>query len=514
MIGIIPKPNTIIKQNGCFLLGDECKISLLPKSEQLKKTVDLFINSVAALTGINLKYNELSEHSIIIKLISSVQGREGYILNISKKKIELLAEAEIGIFYGLQTLLQLMLAESPGNSESKQPFAIPCCELIDKPRFKWRGMHLDVSRHFFSVPFIKKYLDLLAFHKLNIFHWHLTDDNGWRIEIKKYPELTNTGAWRKNLEHLPWNERDNSGEPGNGIYGGFYSQEEIRDIVNYAEERFITVVPEIEMPGHTREVFAAYPQFSCTEKKLTVAPGGYWPNIDIFCAGKDETFDFLKNILSEVIELFPSPYIHIGGDEADKTRWKECPLCQKRIRAENLKDEQELQSWFIRQIAHFLHSQNKKLIGWDEIAEGGLLENSTVMCWRGDGKEAAKTAIENRCEVVMCPNPYLYFDWKQNADDQGAFGVTTLEKVYNFTPVPDEFSREEAKFIIGAQGNVWTEWMPTEEIVEYMALPRMSALAELVWTCPENKNYTDFIKRLPQILKFFSLREINFNSHF
>jgi hexosaminidase len=375
-------------------------------------------------------------------------------------------------------------------------------------------MHLDVSRHFFGVDFIKKYLDLLAMHKLNVFHWHLTDDNGWRIEIKKYPELTKTCAWRKNIEHLPWNERDNSDDPGNGLYGGFYTQEEIKEIVQYAADQFITIVPEIEMPGHTREIFTAYPQFSCTGEKQTVAPGSYWPNLDIFCAGKDETFDFLKDILLEVIDLFPSKYIHIGGDEANKTRWKECPLCRKRIKDENLKDEKELQSWFIKQIADFLESKNRKLIGWDEISQGGLIENATVMCWRGDGIDAAITAVEKGCDAVMCPNPFLYFDWKQNEDDKGAFGVTTLEKVYNYDPVPDGFSPKKAKYILGAQGNVWTEWMPTEERVEYMALPRMSALAELVWTFTENKNFPDFKKRLDNLINIFSWKKINYNSIF
>ncbi|HPR16931.1 MAG TPA: beta-N-acetylhexosaminidase [Candidatus Cloacimonadota bacterium] len=511
---IIPQPLSCEEFSGYFVIDPETEIYCDLLNQRLMEVINFLTNPIKRTTELILpmKSNVTSEQNVIlIKLAETGLGKEGYKLLITADRIELYAAAENGIFYGIQTLLQLLPVQIFGENRFAASLSVPCCRIEDKPRFNWRGMHLDVSRHFFGVDFIKKYLDLLALHKLNVFHWHLTDDNGWRIEIKKYPELTKTCAWRKNLEHLPWQERDNSADPGNGLYGGFYAQEEIKEIVQYAAERFISILPEIEMPGHSREVFAAYPQFSCRGKKLTVAPGSYWPNLDIFCAGKDDTFQFLKDILTEVIGLFPSEYIHIGGDEADKTRWQECPFCQQRIKDENLKDEKELQSWFMQQIADFLHSQNRKLIGWDEIAEGGLIENATVMCWRGDGKDAAKIAVQKGCEAIMCPNPVLYFDWKQNESDVGAFGVTTLQKVYEYDPIPPEFSPDEARFIIGAQGNVWTEWMPSHEKVEYMAFPRMSALAEVVWCVPNNKNYPDFKERLTRFSEIWRNKNVKFN---
>jgi hexosaminidase len=371
-------------------------------------------------------------------------------------------------------------------------------------------MHLDVSRHFFPIEFIKRYIDLLSLQKLNVFHWHLTDDNGWRIEIKKYPQLTEVCSWRKNLEHISWNERNDSDEDGKGIYSGFYTQEEIKDVIKYAAERFITVVPEIEMPGHTSEVFAAFPQLSCREKKLEVAPGGYWPNLDIFCAGKEETFSFLEDILSEVIQLFPSPYIHIGGDEADKTRWKECLKCQKRIVDENLKDENELQSYFIKRITKFLMEKGKIPIGWDEIIEGGLAKDIVVMCWRGDGKDALENAISSGNKAILCPNPILYFDWKQNEDSQGAFGVTTLKQVHDYEPEHAGISNKDKHLIFGVQANVWTEWMPTSKEVEFMAFPRMSALAEVAWLQKNNKNWKIFLSRLTKFRSVLDKYSVNY----
>lgn len=517
MIKIIPKPLKLEEKSGYFRLLPKTRILLDKFNLKLKQTAEIFAEQLRIASGYKIPVIPGSSPAacdIILELSSANIENEGYKLNVNARYIRITANSEVGIFYGLQTLIQLLPTEFANNQKVDIEWKAPICKIEDKPRFSWRGMHLDVSRHFFHIDFIKKYLDLLAMHKLNVFHWHLTDDNGWRIEIKKYPELTKTCAWRQDLEHLPWNERDNSNDPGKGIYGGFYTQEEIKEIVKYAADRFITVIPEIEMPGHTREVFAAFPEYSCVGKKMTVAPGGYWPNLDIFCAGKDETFEFIKNILSEVIELFPAKYIHIGGDEANKTRWKECPLCQQRIKDEKLKDEKELQSWFIKQIADYLEKRNRKLIGWDEITEGGLIDKATVMCWRGDGIEAAKLAVEKECDAIMCPNPFLYFDWQQNENDKGAFGVTTLEKVYNYDPVPINFTQDEAKYILGAQGNVWTEWMPSNERVEYMALPRLSALAELVWTSQDNKNYADFKKRLDKLAITFNLMQVKFNKNY
>jgi hexosaminidase len=373
-------------------------------------------------------------------------------------------------------------------------------------------MHLDVSRHFFPKEFIKKYIDLIALHKMNIFHWHLTDDNGWRIETDQYPLLTEVAAWRADREGIPWNEcqPQRPGEPAK--YGGFYTKEDIREIVEYAKQRFITVIPEIEMPGHSSEVFAAYPEYSCSGKKLTVQTGSYWPNTDIFCAGKEGSFRFLENVLAEVIELFPSEYIHIGGDEADKTAWKACPDCQSRIRNEGLHGVDELQSYFVKRIEKYLHSKGKRLIGWDEILEGGIAPDATVMSWRGfeGGIEAARQGHQ----VVMCPTSHCYFDYYQ-ADPEfqppGPGGLITVKKVYSFRPVPSELEGEQQRLILGGQGNLWTEYVPTASHAEYMALPRMTALAEVLWS-PENKlDWEDFRSRLQTQFSRFELFNVNYS---
>jgi len=339
-MNIIPQPTKLLKRSGSYKLD---KTITVKYNDNFKEIIEVFNRKLQKITDLKVELTNKVVADLELIIDTQISNSEGYKVIVNTDGIKISASKKAGLFYGCITLLQII---SKTN--------IPFCEIEDEPRFKWRGMHLDVSRHFFPIEFIKRYIDLLSLHKLNVFHWHLTDDNGWRIEIKKYPQLTNVCAWRKNLEHISWNERNNSKEEGVGLYGGFYTQEEIKDVIKYAAERFITVVPEIEMPGHTSEVFAAFPQFSCREKKLEVAPGGYWPNLDIFCAGKEETFKFIEEILSEIIQLFPSEYIHIGGDEADKTRWKECPNCQKRVADENLKDENELQSYFIKRINKFL----------------------------------------------------------------------------------------------------------------------------------------------------------------
>jgi len=386
---------------------------------------------------------------------------------------------------------------------------VPFVDIEDVPRFAWRGMHLDVGRHMFPIDFIKKYIDYLAFHKLNVFHWHLTEDQGWRIEIKKYPKLTEISAFRNEtiVGHHSTNPQKFDGQK----YGGFYTQEEIKEVVKYANERFITVVPEIEMPGHAIAALAAYPELSCTGGPFDVRTS-WGISDDIFCAGNENTFEFLKIVLSEVVELFPSKFIHIGGDEAPKARWHECLKCKKRIADENLADEHELQSYFIQRIEKYLNSKGKEIIGWDEILEGGLAPNAAVMSWRGNsgGIEAAK----QKHNVVMAPTTRCYFDYYQTEykdnEPLSIGGFLPLEKVYSFNPIPSELTKEEAKFIIGAQANVWTEYMPNPKQVEYMAFPRMSALAEVVWTNNENKNFNDFLSRMGFQYKRFDAMKINY----
>ncbi|KRP27899.1 MAG: beta-N-acetylhexosaminidase, partial [Cryomorphaceae bacterium BACL22 MAG-120619-bin32] len=420
-------------------------------------------------------------------------------------KIEIGANSSKGAFYAVQSLIQLLPIESKLTSIS-----IQCLEIQDAPQFAYRGMHLDVARHFFSVNFIKKQLDLMALLKMNTFHWHLTEDQGWRIEIKKYPKLQEIAAFRN--ETLIGHYSDEAHQFDGKKYGGFYTQKEIKEIVTYASERQITVIPEIEMPGHSQAAIAAYPELSCTGNQLEVATkwGGFE---DIYCT-KKSTFQFLEDVIDEVAPLFPGKYIHIGGDEAPKSRWKNCAHCQNVIKKEGLKDEHELQSYFIKRMEKYINSKGKQIIGWDEILEGGLAPNATVMSWRGN--VGAIEAAKQQHDVILTPNSHCYFDYYQsdNEDEPLAIGgFLPLEKVYDFNPIPEELTKEEAKFVLGAQGNVWTEYMSTPEKVEYMVFPRIIALAEVVWSAKEHKNYDDFIRRLEFFNKRLDAKKVQYANH-
>lgn len=518
-INIIPKPVSVLEKKGKFRITPELEIIFDTDNTELENIAEYFAGIVRNVTGYNVSLtgsDETERYRDCIKLLMDnslhYPKDEGYELDVNTDRIILKAPSASGLFYGIQTLLQLLPEEifSNGYFSGDIDWTIPCVKIVDYPRYVYRGMHLDVSRHFFPAEFIKRYIDLIAMHKMNVFHWHLTDDNGWRIEIKKYPKLHEISAWRVDREHENWRKWTPVKEGEKATYGGYYTQEEIEEIVEYAKKRYITVIPEIEMPGHTSEVFAAYPEFACTEGPFHVKPGGYWPITDIFCAGKEETFEFIENVLTEVMELFPSEYIHIGGDEANKARWKECPLCQKRIREEGLKDENELQSYFIRRIEKFLISKGKKLIGWDEILEGGLAPEATVMSWRGmkGGIEAAKQGHD----VIMTPTSHCYFDYYQADPEfqpEAIGGFLTLKKVYSLEPTPPELSENEQKYILGAQGNVWSEYIKTPEYAEYMSMPRMCALAEVVWTQKESKSWMDFLYRLQP--HFNRLKKMNVN---
>lgn len=394
------------------------------------------------------------------------------------------------VFHGANTVAQMILTGDKNGSVS-------CRQITDAPKFQWRGMHLDVCRHFFQVKFIKKYIDLLALYKMNVFHWHLTEDQAWRIEIKKYPKLTEIGAWRSGTMIGPYDEQ----KFDTIRYGGFYTQEQIKEIVQYAADRHITVVPEIEMPGHALAALAAHPEFSCTGGPFEVARG--WGVFDdVFCA-KEETFQFLEDVLSEVIELFPSTYIHIGGDECPKVRWKSCAKCQHTMKQNGLKDEHELQSYFVQRIEKFLNSKGRKLIGWDEILEGGLAPGAAVMSWRGT--QGGIDAARMKHPVVMTPGSHCYFDHYQGNPkyEPLAFGgYTTLEKVYGFNPIPTELNKKEAQYILGAQGNVWTEYMDSEKQVDYMVLPRLLALSEVLWGTANPVMYDRFLQRVEKHMKY------------
>ena len=441
---------------------------------------------------------------------------EEYELEVAGQNVRLTAGTAEGLFRGVQTVRQLLPAAIENTTVTAgTEWKLPCLIINDYPRFAWRGMHLDVSRHFQDIDFVKRYIDLIAMHKMNVFHWHLVDDQGWRIEIKKYPLLTEVGAWRVDREDQPWKGRKPQQPGEEATYGGFYTQEQIREIVAYAAERYITVVPEIEMPAHVSSALAAYPQYSCTGGPFTVPPGSIWPITDIYCAGKDDTFDFLRDILSEVIELLPSEYIHIGGDEADKTEWKKCPLCQARIKKEALKDEAELQSWFIKRIEKFVSSKGRQVIGWDEILEGGLAPGAAVMSWRGF--EGGTAAVKAGHKAVMTPISHTYFNLYQadQATEPIAYrGVITLEKVYRFEPVPEGLSDEEASLIIGGQGCLWGEMVTTESSAEYQVLPRMTALSEVLWSPAEKRDWPDFRTRLQGMFPRFDVLKLNYSTSF
>lgn len=426
-------------------------------------------------------------------------AEEAYALTVDHEGIAIKASTSKGFFYGTQSLIQMLPAD-------KHIALLPYMTIKDEPRFKWRGLHLDVGRHFYPVDFVKKYIDLMAFYKLNTFHWHLTEDQGWRIEIKKYPKLTEIGSQRKEtIVEKNFDPYIGDATP----YGGFYTQDQIREVVAYAAERQVTIVPEIEMPGHSLAALAAYPELGC-------APGPYevgtrWGVYDDIYCPSEKTFEFLEDVLTEVIDLFPGEYIHIGGDEAPKAAWKKSKLAQQVIKREGLKDEFELQSYFIKRMEKFLVSKGKKLIGWDEILEGGLAPEATVMSWRGvsGGIEAA----ESGHDVVMSPNADMYFDHYQAdpATQRLAIGgFTTLESVYHYEPVPAELGDEHHKHVLGAQANVWTEYMKTSDYVEYMVYPRAIALSETVWTNPENKDWNKFQKKMGHQYSLLDARGVNY----
>jgi hexosaminidase len=492
-VSLLPVPSTIDYSDGTFNLNNQTKVVLSVSDEKANGVAQYLVEQVKFLSGISInidtKTKEIS-NSIILRLDYTSQNKEAYTLKVESNGIEINASSVSGLFYGVQTLLQMVY---PGEVINNS-VTLTCAEVKDEPSFSWRGMHLDVSRHFYSVTFIKKMLDVMATLKLNTFHWHLTDDQGWRIEIKKYPKLTEVGSWRKETMEGHYVEIDQKFD--NMRYGGYYTQDEIREVVNYAQSRFIRVVPEIEMPGHAVAALSAYPQYSCTGGPFEVYTK-WGVSDDVFCAGKEETFGFLEDILSEVIDLFPGEYIHIGGDECPKLRWKECSLCQKRIVDEHLKNELELQSYFIKRIEKFIASKGKKLIGWDEILEGGLPERATVMSWRG--YEGGIEAAHSGHDVVMTPGSHCYFDHLQGEPENEplAFGgFTSLEKVYSFDPVPPALSAEGSKHVLGAQANVWTEYITNENKAEYMIFPRLCAMAEVLWSDKSTRNYNDFLIRM------------------
>lgn len=500
-IHIIPTPVELIASNGSLDIYNGLTIVIRSTTdsnatENLSAIVTDFLHHQGIQTSSNPK-----NKSLTLSLGGSSAAPEGYTLSVSKKGISIEANTEAGLFYGIQTFIQL----TPLTGTK-----IPYVEITDYPRFAYRGLHLDVSRHMFPIEFIKKYIDLMAKYKFNRFHWHLTDDQGWRIEIKKYPKLQEIAAYRNGtiIGHA-----GRSTQYDNIRYGGYYTQEDIKEVIAYAATRYVTIIPEIEMPGHASAAIAAFPELGCRGDQIQTERtyGVFDP---IFCAGKESTFTFLEDVLTEVMGLFPGTYIHIGGDEAPKTRWKECPHCQKRIQDNNLKNEHELQSYFIHRIEKFVNSKGKQIIGWDEILEGGLAPNATVMSWRGE--EGGIAAAKQKHDVIMTPGNWCYFDHYQDTsktEPMAIGGLTPVREVYAYEPLPAQLSADETKFVLGAQANVWTEYILTAQQVEYMVYPRACALAEVVWSPKEKRNYPDFLQRMEQHLKRLKSWNVNAATH-
>lgn len=514
-VNIIPKPAELTTQQGTFVINAKTKI--VAKDAKVQHSANFLNEFLQDIYGFKLAISKVASPNAIDLSIgntgSTTQG--AYQFQSSKNGVKINGANPEGVFYGVQTLIQLL------PTEKSSSLSIPLVQVKDEPRFGYRGMHLDVGRHFFPVSYIKKYIDYISLHKMNYFHWHLTEDQGWRIEIKKYPKLTSVGAYRNGtiIGRFPGTGNDNQ------KYGGFYTQEEIKEVVRYAATRYVTIIPEIEMPGHASAAIAAYPELSAfPEESTTFPPKTVWSGPttgkqvqqtwgvfeDVFVPSEN-TFKFLEDVIDEVVALFPAPYIHIGGDESPKENWKRSAFCQQLIKEKGLKDEHELQSYFIQRMEKYINGKGKKIIGWDEILEGGLAPNATVMSWRGEkgGIEAAK----QKHNVIMTPTTYVYLDYSQTKKEDSVTigGYIPLKKVYNYEPIPAELNADEHKYVLGAQANLWTEYVKNDRKLEYMIFPRMTALSEVLWSKKELKNWDDFQPRLKTQLKRFDLWNINYS---
>lgn len=510
---IIPRPQQVkVSNDAPFTLSAKTVISLGTNSQDMKRNANMLASYIEQATGIRPAIGKgKSGAAIILTIDKTIANAEGYKLDADAKQIRIAGASAAGVFYGIQTLRKSL----PLVNGKASKVSIPAVHIADAPRFAYRGTHLDVSRHFVTADSVRQFIDMLALHNINRFHWHLTDDQGWRIEIKKYPLLTQIGSKRAQtvIGH-------NSGKYDGKPYSGFYTQKQIRDIVKYAADRYITIVPEIDLPGHMQAALAAYPDMGCTGGPYEVWQK--WGVSDnVLCAGNDKTLTFIDNVLKEITQLFPSKYIHVGGDECPKTQWQKCPKCQARIKALNLeaKDghsaEERLQSYIITHASNYLKSLGRNTIGWDEILEGGLAEGATVMSWRGESGGIA--AAKQHHDVVMTPNSYLYFDYYQSLDKANEplaiGGYLPLETVYSYEPMPKELTADEARHIIGVQANIWTEYMPTFKQMQYMALPRMAALSEVQWSQPALKDYTSFTNRLTEFTHLYDRLGYNYAKH-
>ena len=525
-INIIPKPAVLQVKTGSFSITKNTVIAVADEGD--KKAAEFLRDYLQQYYNLKLDIDKQEGKDYIrlfTKKFIKAPDKDAYSLIVTKEGIDISGDTYPGTFYGIQSLIQLLPVPVNAATQTQNPkLEIQQLSIQDAPRFSYRGMHFDVARHFFPVSFVKKYIDYIALHKMNYFHWHLTDDQGWRIEIKKYPGLTEKGSCRNGtiIGRYPGTANDNL------RYCGFYTQEEVKEVVQYAADRHITVVPEIEMPGHASAAIAAYPWLSCFPEEETTIPTHpseasknskgkkvqeTWGVFDdVFCGGKDSTFQFLQDVIDEILPLFPSKYIHIGGDECPKNNWKRCPQCQARIKKEGLKDEHELQSYFIQRMEKHINGKGRTIIGWDEILEGGLAPNAVVMSWRGEAGGIA--AAKQDHYVVMTPGSHVYLDHAQSQKEDSVTigGYTPLDKTYSYNPIPKELTGEQSKFVMGSQGNVWTEYIKNIRKVEYMIFPRMSALSEVLWTDPAKKNWSDFEKRMQTQFNRYRLWGTNFSN--
>lgn len=508
---IIPKPAQLIAGSGVFKITPQTKIVVDNQHEAFKKTTAVLIRQVQETAGFRLGYaKDQKLNSISFLLDPAISNEEGYTLVINPSHIVVRYKAPVGIFWAIQTLRQLIPATEKKGVKS---ISLPAVKITDAPRFKYRGVLLDVARYYFPMDFIKKYIDVLSLYKINKFHIHLNDDQGWRMESKKYPKLHEIGAWRK--ETLVGHRTDVPEKFDGKPHGGYYTQKELKELVQYAQDRFVTIVPEIDVPGHSQAILAAYPQYGCLEDTTYQVSARWGVHNNILCPTAD-TFRFLEGVLTEVMEIFPGKYIHIGGDEVPKDRWKASAFCQDLIRKQDLKDEHGLQSYFISRVEQFLNSKGRAIIGWDEILEGGLAPNATVMSWRNEKGGIAAAKLKH--EVIMTPSNYTYINMYQTRErNQEPFsngGFTPLSKIYAYDPVPETLHAEEQKYIIGTQACLWTEYIPTPAIAEFMSFPRALALAEVGWTPVSHKNYEDFVKRLRINLPHLEKKKVNFSRLF
>ena len=515
-LGLIPQPVSVETQPGTFRLHSSTAIVVPHGAPELRQAAGYLANVLAAPTGWPLKISASARGSarrdaIMLALTAPAPAPanpDGYDLSVTPHAIRIQSPTPAGLFYGIQTLLQLLPPEIESRTRRDTAWTVPSVHIVDYPRFAWRGLMLDVSRHFFTKEFVEQYIDRMARYKMNVFHWHLTDDNGWRIEIKGLPQLTQVGAWR--VPRLArWGTREAPREGEAATEGGFYTQDDIREVVAYAKQRFVTVVPEIEMPGHSLAALAAYPELSCTGGPFQVNPGSnFYTKMDnAFCPGNEKTFEFIDKVFSEVALLFPSDYVHIGGDECFKGFWKTCAKCQRRMADEHLASVEELQSYLVRRAEKILESKGKKLIGWDEILEGGLAPNAAVMSWRG--MEGGIAAAKMNHQVVMTPTNFVYLDYYQGDPslEPSTFGRLLLSTCYRFEPTPDGV---DPKYILGGQGNLWTESVPNPRHAEYMTWPRAFALAEVFWSPKASRNWDDFASRVEAQFQRLDAAEVNY----